>query len=795
MVSRWFAMLHPLDRKALRDAWRLRGQLAAAALVAASGVAVLVMSHFLFATLSRTQEAYYDRYRFADVFASASRAPNHLVDEIALIPGVRAAESRITVTVQLDMEGLVEPVSALLVSLPRFGRPRLNDVAIVDGRDVDVSRENEALVSRDFAEARGLGPGDSLAAIINGRRRELDIVGVALSPEFVYATPPGAFLPTPENYAVMWMSRDTLEAAYDREGAFNDLAVSLTPDARVDDVIDAIDVLLRPYGGAGAYARADQLSHAFLQSEIDSLVSMGSTIPPVFLLVSAFMLYVLLTRLIETEREQIGLMKAFGYSNAEVSAHYLKIALVPGLAGGAIGCAFGLWAGDAAAGLYTKFYSFPFMIRDAPASVFATGFLVAAATASFGAMFAVRRAARLAPAEAMRAPAPARYRRGWIDRLGLARMLSTPSRIILRNISRRPLRSGLTSLGIAAGCATIVASTFMADAWVEIIDVQFGRAQRQDVTLSFTRERSARILNEVADLPGVIAAEGQRAVPAMVRFGARVERTGVQGTVNGADLSRPLNENAQPIDLPPEGLVLSRILADQLGVSAGQQVTLETLTGRRPTLELTIAAIANDYVGASAYMRLDALNRVMGDGPTVTSAVVSLDSAERAAFYEAVRGSPSVMGASDRQVFLDQINETIADNMLTYTMIFSVFAGSIAFGVVYNAARISLSERGRELASLRVLGFTNGEVSYVLLGELALLTLAALPLGAFLGYLFANLILSFMPPDLFHVPLMITRARYATAMAFTAGFAALSGLVVRRRIDRLDLIEVLKTRE
>lgn len=795
LIAAWVGSLHALDRKLARDALRLWGQLIAAALVMASGVAVLVMAHFLFETLSRTQDAYYERERFADVFAHATRAPERLGDEIRAIPGVRAAELRIKAQVQLDLEAHVEPAQATLVSLPRWREPTVNALVLDRGRLLDPARTDEIILSKKFAAANKLEPGDAITAVLNGRKRELSIVGIGQSPEFIYVIAPGDFIPLPERYGVAWMQRQALEKAFDLDGAFTDVALKLSPEADIDAVIDELDALLEPYGGTGAYPREDQTAAAYFQSEIDSLVSMGSTIPPVFLIVSAFMLYVLLVRLIETEREQIGLMKAFGYSDVEVLAHYMKLAAAVGLSGGLLGAVLGVWAGRALSGVYTEFYSLPFMILGAPGATIGLGVVVAVATACAGAFLAARRAMALAPAEAMRPPAPARFRKGLADVSGIARLLTAPSRIIVRNIERRPVRALLTTLGVAAGCATIIGTTFTFDSMVELTEVQFFLSQRQDVTLSLTYPREDAILNEVARLPGVIKVEGVRAAPVEAVKGPLTERTAIQGIVHDAELQRPLDKNGQALDLPPEGIILSRFLAEKLGAAVGETMTLKVLDGKRPTLRLPLAAVADDYVGVAAYMRRDALNRALDEGPTITSAVVTIDPSRREAFFAAVKKSPLIQGAAVKEHTVEEIRATMQENVLIFTTMFSLFAGSICFGVVYNAARIALSERGRELASLRVLGFTKGEVAYVLLGELGVLVLAALPAGCLLGFAMAALITTFFDADLFRIPLVVAKSRYAWAILFTVGFAILSGLIVRRRIERLDLVEVLKTRE
>ncbi len=330
-----------LDRKLLRDLWRTKGQALAIAIIVACGVGVLVMSLGTLDSLEASRDAYYERNRFPDVFATVKRAPRSLEPRIARIPGVARVETRIVREVTLDIEGMTEPAVGRVVSLPEHGEALLNAVTLLAGRLPARGRDDEVVVNEAFAEANGFALGDRIAALINGVRRDVSIVGVGLSPEFTYVLPPGGLMPDNRRYGVLWMEREALEAAFDLEGAFNEASVSLAHGASSEDVIDALDQLLDRYGGLGAYDREDHQSHAFLDGELEQLRAIGTIIPPVFVFVAAYLLHSVLARLIDVEREQIGVLKAFGYRNAEVSAHYLKLALAIALVGLVLG--YALW--------------------------------------------------------------------------------------------------------------------------------------------------------------------------------------------------------------------------------------------------------------------------------------------------------------------------------------------------------------------------------------------------------------------------------------------------------------------
>ncbi len=779
----------------MRDLWHLKGQVVAIAFVVAGGVALFVLMLGTLQSLELTRDAYYDRYRFAQVFAQVKRAPETLAAEIAAIPGVQTVETRIVADVTLDIEGMAEPATGRLISLPEHDPPALNATALRAGRMLAPGRPDEALVSEAFAQAHDLAPGDTLDAIINQRLQRFVVVGVALSPEYVYSFGPGAFFPDDRTFGVLWVPRPTLAAAFDLEGAFNDVSLTLLRGASASAVIAELDRLLARYGGLGAYGRADQTSNWFLDNELEQLWTLALIAPPIFLGVAIFLLNVAVARLIETEREQIGLLKAFGFSDLAVGWHYAKFVLAMVLLGVLCGFALGAWLGRGMTELYAQFFRFPFLhYRPSPA-VFATGALLAMAAGLAGTWTAVRRAVRLPPAEAMRPAPPARYRRGLLDRAGVVRWITQPSRMILRHIVRGPLRAALTTIGIAAGVAILIGSMFTLGGIDRIIEVQFFMAQRQHATVSFVEPRPESALFEARRLPGVIAAEPFRAVAVKLRHGTREERTAITGLDRETTIFRLLDADLQPIPVPPEGLMLSKSVADRLGVGRGDLLIAEVLEGRRPVLEVRIAAVVEEYMGGSVVMQRHALNRLMREGPVISGAYLLVNRGREDELYAQLKETPAVAGVALQTRMLESFREHVAENLIQMIMINALFAGMIAFGVVYNSARIALSERGRELASLRVLGFTRFEVAYILLGELALLTLAALPVGCLLGYGLAAFMASAFETELYRIPLVVERSTYGTAMLVVTLAAIISGLVVRRRLDRLDLVAVLKTRE
>ena len=787
--------MRAIHKKLLRDLWSSRGQVLAIGLVITAGVAMFLSYHSVFESLDRTRAAYYDRYRFADVFAMVKRAPDSMAARLREIPGVMAVETRVSVGVNLDLPGEVDPIAGLILSIPARDRSTLNDVALLRGRYIDPTRPDEVLVSDGFAKANGLGPGSQVAAIINGTRRELDIVGVALSPEYVYIIRPGEIIPDEKRYGLFWMSHKALANAYDMEGAFNDVSLQLQRGASAEEVIDRVNVLLERYGCRGAIPRRLQTSHWYIDNELKQLKSAGFFVPAIFLGVAAFLLHVTMSRLISVQREQIAALKALGYRNSELGLHYILWSVAVAL----FGCAIGIWGGQsmgrAMIGLYNDFFRFPFLEYRLSLDVVLGAVAISLVAAIVGAASAVYQAVRLPPAEAMRPEPPAKYRRTLSERLGLGHLLSQPTRIILRNLERRPGRALVSIFGIAIAGAMMVIGLFVLDSIDELLWVQWNVVQRQDMTLTFLEPRSPEAIHEIERWPGVIAVEPMRGVAARLRFGPRYREVQILGLDPDAHLQRVIDVSLEPVPLPPEGLVLTATLAELLGVRPGEEVEIEVLEGKRPKRRVPLTATVEEYMGTSAYMDKAALHRLLRESEVASGALLRLDPAMAETLYQRIKKVPLVAGSALKSAMIESFRKTTQENMGIMVLFNALFAGIICFGVSYNAARIALSERSRELASLRVIGFTKGEIAYILLGEQALLNLVALPLSVLLGSGLALWMVELLATELYRFPYVITLKVCGAAMLVIVAAAVFSGLVVRRKLEKLDLVAVLKTRE
>lgn len=787
--------MSPLDRKLLRDLWRIKSQAAAIGAVIAVGVLLLVMMTGLVSSLEETRRAYYERYRLADVFAPVTRAPAGVIRDLAAIAGVAAAEGRVAGYALIDLEGVDLPVQARIVSLPDFEAPALNDIVLTAGRRLDAATLDEILLLKGFADARGIKPGQSLRLTIRGAQRAFQVVGLAQSPEFLYVAAPGEIVPDDARYAVIWMSHATAEAAYDMKGAFNEALLSLERDASKPAALAAADRALEPYGGLKAYGREDHLSDRYVSEEIRGLRVQRNVIPPIFLAVAAFLLYIVVSRLVQAERVQIGLMKAFGYTDVEVGAHYLKLVLFIAVSGAIAGCLAGIAAGRAMTVLYLQYYKFPFLLFELSPAAFIIGILISVGSASTGGMLALRRSFALTPAVAMQPPAPADYSRAGRVGQALVRLLDQPSRMVLRRLTRQPGRMAGAVLGIAAGMALAASMIAVLSGFSRTIDLNFSVIDRSDATVTFTDAQSDKTILELQRMAGVIEVEPVRNVSVVLRNGLKDHRGALEGRVESPRLNRAMDQELQAITMRKEGVILSSQLARKLDIGPGEILTVDVREGRQPMLHLPVIGTAESLLGSPAYMEIDVLNRALREPNRVSAAHLRIDSSRAGELYRRLKDMPSIAEVSlkdEARLSLQKLMDSGAGAM-RYVMTGVAFI--ITFGIVYNSARIAQAEREHDLASLRVLGFSKGEAAFVLLGELAVVTLVALPVGALLGYALSFGIAVGFSSDLYQIPATFGRTDVATAAVAVLGASLLSGWLVKRDVDRIELVSALKTRE
>ena len=784
-----------LDVKLARDLLRMKGQTLAVALVMACGLAMLIMTRSLIHSLETTRQTYYRTHRFADVFVNLKRAPRSLLDRIRTIPGVATVQPGIALQVTVDLPQLAEPASGTVRSLPEHAPLELNRLHLRRGRPLEPGRFHELLVSEAFAEANGLQPGDRLTLLLNGRRQVFRIAGLVLSPEIIFEARPGVSLPDNRTYGTFWMWESELAAASDMDGAFNTLALTLAPGGSVAAVCAELDRWLQPYGGRGAFGRRDHPSHVRVSDEIFILRTISIGFPSFFLGVAAFMTHAVLMRLLTLQREQIAILKAFGFSDGRIALHYLKFGAVIACLATLLGTPLGVFLGHRMVHLYHMFFRFPELRFHLDIAAVGVAVAVGTLAAGAGVAAAVRRILQLAPAEAMRPEPPARYRPALPERLGFSRWLTPITRMALRNLERHPAQAFFTVAGLTLATALLIIPNCFRDSVNLLLGFQWDTVQRQDLTVGLIEPRAEGVLHELRRLPGVRAVEPLRSVPARIRFGNRSRQLAVTGFPAEALHNRVINRHWRQLPLHPGGLITSAKLAEVLGARPGDTLEIEFLEGRRRVCPVVLLAVSEDLTGMGAHMEIRTLNRLLGEGDVVNGASFTLDPAARGAFLRALKQIPQIGYVSIKESLRASFRRTTATSIEVIQRMYLAFAVVVAFGVVYNNARISLAERARELATLRVLGFTVSEVAAVLLIELAVLALLAIPSGLALGGVLATALVQAINTETVRLPAVLTLQNYCFAAGVVALAALGSAIVVLQRVRKLDLIASLRAPE
>lgn len=788
-------MISSLTKKSLRDIWNMRAQVIAISLVIMSGVAVYIMSLSTLQSLQLTRKIYYQTQHFADLFVGLKRAPIKELDNIKSINGVQTVDGRIVAGINVEVAGFHDPIQGKLISLDEHQATSLNQPYLSKGRLLSSHREEEILISDAFAKAHQLNLQDQVDIIINGKKRAFTIVGIALSPEYIYQIAPGAIFPDYKRYAIVWMGQRAFEHAYDMKGAFNDVSITLLPETTPKQVIQEVDLILKPYGGLGAFKRADQLSHKFLEEEFKQLKNMAIMFPIIFFGVAGFLLNLVMMRLIQTEREQIAILKAFGYSNFQVTMLYVKMVLMIVLLGVLLGVGVGAWMGKGLSEIYTDFYKFPYLIYHLDVQVVVSAISICFSVALMGALFAIKDAYQLMPAEGMRPAPPGDFKQSKLERLIGASKVAYFTRMIYRNIERRPVKSLMTMIGIAFAGGILMVGNFQQGSIDHMMDVHFHLNQKEDIQVAFNDIVSHRALYSLTSLEGVRHVEGQRSVPVRLKYEQNEYLTSIRAVAPNQQLRQILDLSLNPITIPKDGIVLNDYFRAVLGVDVGDSIIVEVLEGKKATQDIEVVGFIQEYMGLGAYTSFERLYDLLQEGPSLNGAVMSIEPAKKSIVFEKLKKMPAISGITFRDNAIKNFYDTLGETILVFTFFISIFGGTLAFGLIFNNAIISLAEKNRELATLRVIGLTETEVTYILLGELAILTLIAIPFGFLIGTVLCKILSVNLQSELYRVPLILKKNAYAYSGFIVIAASLFSSFFLYRRVKKLDMIATLKAQE
>lgn len=789
-----------LSRKLRRDFLATKGMLVAVVVIVAAGIASLVGFQSTTNNLNSARAQYYAECRMADFWIDVKKVPLSAISALERIDGVTALRTRIAEEVIVDLPGVDTPISGRLLSMPVPRQRVINDVVLTAGRWLSGDSKNEVIVSQEFAKHRDLRPGDVLHLIMDGQRKGLRIVGIAISAEFVYLIPPGGIMPQPANFGVFYVARGFAEDQLGMLGAANSLVGRLAPAARADpqSILRVIEERLQPYGVLAVTPLAQQGSNLNLTAELGGLSTMAAVMPLIFLSVAALVLNVLMMRLAAQQRVIVGTLKALGYSNRIVFAHFIQVAIVVGLAGALLGSALGWLLAAGLTEFYRGFFTFPDLRNQVYPGLMLVSLCVALGFAVVGSWRGVRHVAGLEPAEAMRPPPPPVGGAIFLERFPvLWRRFGFFWQMALRNLFRNRMRSLVGVVAAALGTSLLVSTFGMLDSLKYMVEFQFDKVMLADYSLTFREDLDDGALLEARRLPGVLRAEPLFAVSATFVSANHRHKGAVIGLTPDATLTVPRNADGSAAAVPPQGLLMARRLAQQLGVGLGDKLWVIPSKGTQTPLLLPVAGMVDSLFGLGVYADYRYLNRLVGESAAVSSVrlQVAQTPMERAAFYAELKRRPTLLSVQDRAQERANMWQNFVVKLGSLANVMILFGAVIFFGAILNNALISLIERQRELATYRVLGYRAGEVGTMYLRETLVLNLVGVVLGLPLGWWMLVGMNAQYKNDLYMMPSVITPLGWTWSVLMALAFVAVAQIIVQIRINRMHWNEALSLKE
>jgi putative ABC transport system permease protein len=790
-----------LDRKLLRDLWGNKGMILAVTSIIALGVMCFVALQSAHRNLETSKIDYYQMCRMADFWVDLKKVPLAELDRVRAIRGVKSIESRISFLATADLEDHEAPLTGLMLSLPNHPGHPINDIVLRQGGYFSDEKENEVIVNDAFAKVHGLYPGRRLHLLLNNRREELLVVGTAISSEFVYLVGPGSIIPAPKTYGVFYLKHDFAEEVFQFEGAANQFVGKFDEHlntAERDEILLKIERLLDDFGVSDAKPLSRQTSNQFLSGEIDGIGAFAKIVPLVFLTVAALLLNVLLTRLTRQQRTVIGTLKALGYSDRSIFVHFLEFGLCVGALGGLFGCILGYVYCGFMIWLYNFFFAFPRLENQFFPDLHLIGLSVSLICSLTGSAYGAAGMLRLNPAAAMR-PEPPRV----VGAIPLERItwlwsrLGSGTRMAFRTLFRQRFRTAVAIFASSMGAMLMTNGFMLAASQSFLVDFQFYQSSKADFDFALRDEQGREALDEIRALPGVDYVEPQFIVPCTLVNGSRRQKCGVTGLAPGARLTRPMSADGTPVPVPDRGLLLSTRLAEILNVQDGDSLLLIPARGHRRSVEVTVAAVFDSFLGLDCYADQLYLSRLIDEEFAMNSAQVLANQEPTAlrALYREVKRLPGIQSTRSRRDSVRMLEETLLQNQKIFLFIITSFSGVIFCGSIINTSVVNLAERQREVATLRAIGYTPVEVGNIFLRENVATNLVGTLLGLPLGWMLTWLIARNYGTDLIRLPLVQSPLVWLETGFFAALFMGLAHTVVQYMIFKMNFVEALKVKE
>lgn len=797
-------VVNVLTKRLLRSLIAARGQFLAITAVIVVGVTVYISMTATCYNMTKSTERFYHDYNFADYYFQVVKAPKGILRQIESIPGVIKATGRI----QKDVIVIKENGERATARLTSFTLPVENEVnrpyLLTGSLFKEDSRESKRQVLLDpkYAQANGLSKGGTVTVIAQGREVQLDVIGAATSPEFIYAVKDSAsFMPDPKSFGVFMITNNLAEEILDLSGQVNQVIVKLAPGADEKKIAESIKGILQPYGVLASYPRKDQFSAAILKGELEQLQTAAVYFSSIFLGIAALIELVMLGRMVKIQRLQIGTMKAIGYSSFQIMLHYTEYALAIGLLGSLLGIIPGILFASSMSALYASIFNLPEITGGVNLQAIFYSIILSLGVSAIAGLAASRGVLGVRPAESMRPLSPGKAGKVFLEKwAGAWEKIDLSWKMCLRTVSRNRFRTAVTVLGVMFATGLLVLALFMNDTYNYMLNTFFTRDQRYDYFLRFDAPVKETELLAISRLDAVTRVEPVLEVPVKIKFGSLTHDEVIMGMLPDAELKKIWDSSGRPLLIDGAGLLLSQSTAKKLGVEKGDRVQVETLLGMGPLriATLKVAGINNQFVGGVSYTTLEQLNSILQEKSVVSGAMLKVAPGRSTEFEKNLSDMNRISSITSRskelQGFMDNLGY-----MFVFVFIMVVFAVILGFAIVYNASVISFAERKREMASLRVIGYRVNEVSGLLLKENLLQTVLGVLIGLPFGRLMSEAYMySAMKSEAYAVysfQIVIYPLTYLFSAASGVFFIAIAYWLAVKNIGRLDLVEVLKARD
>jgi len=790
-----------LNVKLLRDIWQSRWQFIAVIVVVMLGISFYQSSWMSYRNIGASYELYYDMLHFADFEISLQQAPDTIDRRLRQLPGITSVQSRLVSEVELEMPvAEAREVIARIISLPDHGRAAANDVTVLQGRYLGPPHKREVLVEQSFAEHHSLRVGDYVHPVVEGEVTDFRIVGLALSAEYIYAIQSKQYLmPTPSTFGVFWMRQGQGERLLGMSGMVNNICARAEPQQR-DRVMNSAHAMLRKYGAEEPVPREKQPSNYLLQMDLEGYRVMAVFFPLLFLFSASLTIYTLLVRIVNSQRGQIGFLRASGMPVEALTWHYLYYALLCGTAGGVLGVIAGIYMSLALTRYYLNFLAIPVIHNPMHWPTVAVGVAAGVLSCGIAGYFSSRRVALLHPAVALREEVAAGGRRSAIERLlpALGR-LALYWRIPLRNIFRSRRRTLYTATGIAMGVSLILVSLAVRDATFDSIDTYLQEIQRYDLQASFIPPQTASIGFHVAQWPGVKKTEATLALPVELHRGDRIVNTVLVGLEPDAHLQALVSPAGRRVPVHGSALLMSVGNRKKLGVETGDVIRLAfALNDEETNIEVPVRAgeIIRQPVGSYVYLPAATVRRIFErdlglPNKSVTTLMVVGEPDHLNAIKDKLYEVPNVAAVEDCRETRSQLIEMMELN-LGFIAIMIMLGSGLALAIIYNTVSINIVERTRELASMRAMGMTRRMVGVLITVENLLVGFLGLVGGIPLGYLLNQALVASWENELMQIQAVIFPASYLTTIIAIILTILLSQIPGIRQLNRVDLAAATK---